>query len=109
MFSSQKELEEYRAYIRALEMEAYAEQQKAILESPFVRLSELIDNGDRFSHHWKKMIVVHGDISVKYEVSYHSWGNPYGFVSFVESSDGQTWRGTEGRTASGSIGAIINK
>jgi hypothetical protein len=100
------------AEIRWMEMdamyrEAYRAQQEAIAASPFVKLSSLIANGNRFSHHWKKMKKRYGDIAVKYQVSYNAWGNKRGYVSAVECEDGRKWRGTEGRTANGNISASI--
>jgi hypothetical protein len=105
----QSEIEKNWLELDALRREAYAAQQEVIAASPFVKLSSLIANGNRFSHHWKKMKKQHGDIAVKYQVSYNAWGNKRGYVSSVESEDGRKWRGTEGRSMSGDLKAGLRE
>ena len=107
MFKTRAEEEQYRLEMAAMNREAYEAQQAAIAASPFVKLSKLIKSGDRFSHHWEAMKKAHGNIAIRYEVAYHSWGNKRGYVSSVESADGRKWRGTEGRSADGGIKAAL--
>lgn len=107
MFKTRKEEEAYRAEINRLRLESYAAQQSTIAEAPFAKLSKLIKSGDRFSHHWQAMKAKYGNISIKYEVAYHPWGNKYGYVSKVESADGREWRGTEG-AENGNVTASIH-
>lgn len=98
MMNTRSEMEEMRR-------EAYKAQQEIINNASFTKLSQLIENGDRWHNHWRKMMDEHGDISIKYTVSKNSWGAPYGFVDCVECSDGRKWRGTEGRVANGNTAA----
>ena len=107
MFKTRAEEEQFRIEMAAMNQEAYEAQQAAIAASPFVKLSKLIKSSDRFSHYWVAMKREHGDIAVRYEIAYHSWGNKRGYVSSVESADGRKWRGTEGRSADGGIKAAI--
>ena len=107
MFKTRAEEAQWKIEMAAMNREAYEAQRAAIAASPFVKLSKLIKRGDRFRRHWVAMKRAHGDIAVRYEVAYHSWGNKRGYVSSVESADGRKWRGTEGRSADGGIKAAI--
>lgn len=107
MFATREEEEAYRKQLAAMRRDAYLAEQEAYGGSGFTNLSEMIANGDKFSHHWKKMLKKHGDIAIKYQVEYHAWGNKSGYVSRVDVSDGRSWRGTEGRSAGGDVKASI--
>lgn len=106
-FKTREEENAYRIEMNRLRQEAYTAHQAAIADAHFTKLSKLIKSGDRFSHHWQAMKAEYGNISIKYEVAYHPWGNKYGYVSKVKAADGREWRGTEGRSANGGITAVI--
>ncbi len=106
--TTRAEEESQRAEINRMRREAYQAQIDAVNSASFTKLSQLINNGDRWLNHWRKMMAEYGDISIKYTTSKNPWGAPYGFVDYVECSDGRRWRGTEGRSANGSTKAAIN-